>query len=113
VAGFPYDTLKLETTLNPKRIDTRLNFHGGKLGELMVQAQINPLPKNKPMSGNFRLTGLDLRWRARLCRWSKSSTASSTAAGDFRRAAGAAGQRQRESGGRRFPGRSCLSASRT
>ena len=26
----------------------------------MVQAQINPLPKNKPMSGTFRLTGLDL-----------------------------------------------------
>ncbi|WP_082341039.1 translocation/assembly module TamB domain-containing protein [Pseudomonas sp. MIACH] len=57
---FPYDTLKLETTLNPKRIDTQLNFRGGKLGELLVQAQINPLPKNKPISGNFSLTGLDL-----------------------------------------------------
>ena len=57
---FPYDTLKLETTLNPKRIDTQLNFRGGKLGELTVQAQINPLPKNKPMTGNFSLTGLDL-----------------------------------------------------
>lgn len=57
---FPYDTLTLETTLNPKRIDTRLNFHGGKLGELLLQAQINPLPKHKPISGNFNLTGLDL-----------------------------------------------------
>lgn len=57
---FPYDTLKLETTLNPKRIDTQLNFRGGKLGELMVQAQINPLPKNKPITGNFNLAGLDL-----------------------------------------------------
>ena len=57
---FPYDTLKLETTLNPKRIDTQLNFRGGKLGELMVQAHINPLPKNKPMTGNFSLVGLDL-----------------------------------------------------
>ncbi|PRA33989.1 translocation/assembly module TamB domain-containing protein [Pseudomonas poae] len=57
---FPYDTLKLETTLNPKRIDTQLNFRGGKLGELMVQAQINPLPKNKPITGNFNLSGLDL-----------------------------------------------------
>ncbi|SCX27525.1 translocation and assembly module TamB [Pseudomonas sp. NFACC25] len=57
---FPYDTLTLETTLNPKRIDTQLNFRGGKLGELMLQAQINPLPKNKPISGNFSLTGLDL-----------------------------------------------------
>lgn len=57
---FPYDTLKLETTLNPKRIDTQLNFRGGKLGELLVQAQINPLPKNKPITGNFSLNGLDL-----------------------------------------------------
>lgn len=57
---FPYQTLKLDTTLNPKRIDTQLAFSGGKLGELMLQAQINPLPKNKPLSGEFRLSGLDL-----------------------------------------------------
>ncbi len=57
---FPYDTLKLETTLNPKRIDTQLNFRGGKLGESLLQAQINPLPKNKPITGTFSLTGLDL-----------------------------------------------------
>lgn len=57
---FPYDTLKLDTTLNPTRIDTQLNFRGGKLGELLLQAQINPLAKNKPISGNFSLTGLDL-----------------------------------------------------
>lgn len=57
---FPYDTLKLETTLNPTRIDTQLNFRGGKLGELLLQAQINPLAKNKPITGNFTLAGLDL-----------------------------------------------------
>lgn len=57
---FPYDTLKLETTLNPKRIDTQLNFRGGKLGELLLQAQINPLPNNKPITGTFSLAGLDL-----------------------------------------------------
>ena len=57
---FPYDTLKLDATLNPKRIDTRLNFQGGKLGELLLQAQINPLAKNKPINGTFSLTGLDL-----------------------------------------------------
>ncbi|MDY7534317.1 translocation/assembly module TamB domain-containing protein [Pseudomonas sp. Bout1] len=57
---FPYDTLKLETTLNPTRIDTQLNFRGGKLGELLLQAQINPLAKNKPVTGNFTLAGLDL-----------------------------------------------------
>ncbi|WP_347927086.1 translocation/assembly module TamB domain-containing protein [Pseudomonas helvetica] len=57
---FPYQTLKLTSTLTPKRIDTQLDFVGGKLGELMVQAQINPLPKSKPLSGSFRLSGLDL-----------------------------------------------------
>ncbi|MHC8395671.1 translocation/assembly module TamB domain-containing protein [Pseudomonas sp. LB3P93] len=57
---FPYQTLKLTSKLTPKRIDTDLNFVGGKLGELMVQAQINPLPKNKPLVGSFRLSGLDL-----------------------------------------------------
>lgn len=57
---FPYQTLKLTSKLTPKRVDTELNFVGGKLGELMVQAQLNPLPKNKPLSGSFRLSGLDL-----------------------------------------------------
>ena len=57
---FPYQTLKLTSKLTPTRIDTDLNFVGGKLGELMVQAQLNPLPKNKPLSGSFRLSGLDL-----------------------------------------------------
>ena len=57
---FPYQTLRLTSKLTPKRIDTDLNFVGGKLGELSVQAQINPLPKNKPLSGSFRLNGLDL-----------------------------------------------------
>lgn len=57
---FPYQTLKLTSKLTPKRIDTELDFVGGKLGELMVQAQLNPLPKNKPLSGSFRLNGLDL-----------------------------------------------------
>ncbi|WP_347901074.1 translocation/assembly module TamB domain-containing protein [Pseudomonas purpurea] len=57
---FPYQTLKLTSTLNPKRIDTQLDFVGGKLGELSVQAQINPLAKSKPLSGSFRLNGLDV-----------------------------------------------------
>ncbi|MCK9797639.1 translocation/assembly module TamB [Pseudomonas sp. MAFF 302030] len=57
---FPYQALKLNTTLAPRRIDSQLEFNGGKLGQLLVQAQINPLPKNKPLSGEFRLSGLDL-----------------------------------------------------
>jgi translocation and assembly module TamB len=57
---FPYQTLKLTSQLTPKRIDSELNFVGGKLGELNVQAQLNPLPKNKPLTGTFRLNGLDV-----------------------------------------------------
>lgn len=57
---FPYQTLKLTSKLAPKRIDSELVFVGNKLGELNVQAQINPLAKNKPLTGSFRLNGLDL-----------------------------------------------------
>ncbi|CAI8717832.1 MULTISPECIES: translocation/assembly module TamB domain-containing protein [Pseudomonas] len=57
---FPYQTLTLNSRLTPKRIDTDLNFVGARLGELMLQAQINPIPASKPVSGSFRLTGLDL-----------------------------------------------------
>nr|WP_251030460.1 MULTISPECIES: translocation/assembly module TamB domain-containing protein [Pseudomonas] len=57
---FPYQTLTLDSRLTPKRIDTQLNFVGARLGELMLQAQINPIPASKPLSGSFRLTGLDL-----------------------------------------------------
>ncbi|WP_434571063.1 translocation/assembly module TamB [Pseudomonas sp. Z3-6] len=57
---FPYQTLTLNSRLTPKRIDTDLNFVGARLGELMLQAQINPLLASKPLSGSFRLTGLDL-----------------------------------------------------
>ena len=57
---FPYQTLTLNSRLTPTRIDTDLNFVGAKLGELMLQAQINPLPASKPLSGSFRLSGLEL-----------------------------------------------------
>ncbi|AMB86105.1 hypothetical protein AWM79_12685 [Pseudomonas agarici] len=57
---FPYQTLRLTSDLTPRRVDTRLDFRGGKLGELTLQAQINPLAKSKPLSGDFRLSGLDL-----------------------------------------------------
>ncbi|MDB5980272.1 MAG: hypothetical protein JWQ69_1287 [Pseudomonas sp.] len=57
---FPYESLKLTSTLTPKRIDSRLDFQGGKLGTLWVTAQINPLAKNKPLTGEFNLSGLDV-----------------------------------------------------
>ncbi|WP_177494557.1 translocation/assembly module TamB domain-containing protein [Pseudomonas sp. H9] len=57
---FPYQTLRLESTLAPRRIDTRLNFRGTRLGELAVVTRLDPVAKNKPLSGDFRLSGLDL-----------------------------------------------------
>ena len=58
--NFPYQTFKLTSNLTPNRVDTRFDFDGGKLGQLMLSARINPLPKNKPVTGEFRLSGLDV-----------------------------------------------------
>lgn len=57
---FPYQTLRLTSRLNPKRIDTELNFRGDRLGQLQVITQIDPIAQSKPISGSFRLSGLDL-----------------------------------------------------
>ncbi|MBF2998280.1 translocation/assembly module TamB, partial [Pseudomonas aeruginosa] len=46
-----YDSLRLESRLAPNRVDTSLDFRGPKLGELRVQAQIDPRPASKPLSG--------------------------------------------------------------
>jgi translocation and assembly module TamB len=57
---FPYQALKLTSSLTPKKVDTRLDFRGGKLGELLASLSIDPLGKNKPVSGDFTLSGLDV-----------------------------------------------------
>lgn len=57
---FPYQRLALESTLRPQRVDSRLQFEGGPLGELDVQTRLDPRPASKPLSGSFRLTGVDL-----------------------------------------------------
>lgn len=57
---FPYQALRLDSTLAPRRIDTGLNFRGERLGELSLNARLDPLGKDKPLSGDFRLAGLDL-----------------------------------------------------
>lgn len=57
---FPYQTLRLTSSLAPRRIDTQLQFQGEHLGQLQVNARIDPLAANKPLSGDFRLQGLDL-----------------------------------------------------
>lgn len=57
---FPYQTLRLASTLAPRQIDTRLDFVGARLGELNLEARLDPLGKDKPLSGSFSLAGLDL-----------------------------------------------------
>ncbi|WP_271412059.1 translocation/assembly module TamB domain-containing protein [Pseudomonas sp. Q1-7] len=57
---FPYQRLLLDSTLRPQRIDSQLGFQGEGLGQLQLDARIDPRPASKPLSGQFRLDGLDL-----------------------------------------------------
>ncbi|WP_349573335.1 translocation/assembly module TamB domain-containing protein [Azotobacter salinestris] len=57
---FPYRELLLDSRLQPSRIDVRLAFAGERLGELEVNAQIDPRGRDKPLSGQFALGGLEL-----------------------------------------------------
>ncbi|MBU2295192.1 MAG: translocation/assembly module TamB [Gammaproteobacteria bacterium] len=57
---FAYDSLRLSAQLRPKRIDSLLELRGPAIGELSLQAQLDPRPASKPLSGSFRLNGLDL-----------------------------------------------------
>ncbi|WP_341305286.1 translocation/assembly module TamB domain-containing protein [Pseudomonas sp. TMP25] len=57
---FAYDSLRLSTQIRPQRIDAALQLRGPAIGELAVQAQLDPRPASKPLSGSFRLNGLDL-----------------------------------------------------
>ncbi|QMV61116.1 translocation/assembly module TamB domain-containing protein [Pseudomonas berkeleyensis] len=57
---FPYDSLRLDSTLRPQRVDSELRFVSAGMGELTLQAQIDPRPQNKPVNGEFRLSGFDL-----------------------------------------------------
>ena len=57
---FPYQTLRVDSTLTPRRVDTRLAFRGERLGELTLDTRIDPVASDKPISGSFRLAGLDL-----------------------------------------------------
>ncbi|MDZ4021318.1 Translocation and assembly module subunit TamB [Pseudomonas sichuanensis] len=57
---FPYQVLRLDSTLAPRRVDTRLDFRGERLGELTLDTRLDPLGRNKPLTGEFRLAGLEL-----------------------------------------------------
>ena len=56
----PYQTLRLSSRLRPQRVDTRLRLSGPSLGALELDTLIDPRPASRPLSGSFRLAGLDL-----------------------------------------------------
>nr|WP_239482199.1 translocation/assembly module TamB domain-containing protein [Pseudomonas insulae] len=58
--SFPYSRLALDSTLRPQRVDSQLQFQGGPLGEFALQARLDPRPASKPLSGDFRLSGVDV-----------------------------------------------------
>lgn len=57
---FPYRQLRLDSHLKPEQVDVNLRFDGGQLGELTLQARIDPRQEIKPLSGDFSLRGLNL-----------------------------------------------------
>ncbi|MGG2397082.1 translocation/assembly module TamB domain-containing protein [Pseudomonas sp. SH1-B] len=57
---FPYDSLRLQSSLRPQRVDNQLLFSSSSLGELSLQARIDPRGQRKPVDGEFRLSGFDL-----------------------------------------------------
>jgi translocation and assembly module TamB len=56
----PYDRFSLTSQMRPQRINSQLDFHGPQLGQLTLNAQLDPRPPSKPISGTFELAGLDL-----------------------------------------------------
>lgn len=57
---FAYDSLRLSSQLRAERIDAQLELSGPQIGQLSLQAQLDPRTASKPLSGLFRLDGLDL-----------------------------------------------------
>jgi len=57
---FPYGTLRLTSTVAPGDVNTQLTFDGHQLGQLNLQARLDPFGPAKALNGQFRFDGLDL-----------------------------------------------------
>lgn len=57
---FSYDSLRLTSDLKPSSITSNLQLRGPQIGQLNVQAQLDPRPGKRPLSGSFNLQGVDL-----------------------------------------------------
>lgn len=58
--SFPYQDLYLNSELTPNKIASTIKFSGGALGNIDINADINPLSHNKALKGDFKIAGLDL-----------------------------------------------------
>ncbi|MBA1243477.1 translocation/assembly module TamB domain-containing protein [Pseudomonas japonica] len=58
--SFPYGTLRLASIVAPGDVNTELTFDGRKLGQLNLQARLDPFGPAKALAGQFRFDGLDL-----------------------------------------------------
>ncbi|SNS97190.1 translocation and assembly module TamB [Pseudomonas segetis] len=59
-SDFSYDRLRLTSDLKPTQIISSLQLSGPKIGQLNVQAKLDPRPGKRPISGTFDLQNLDL-----------------------------------------------------
>lgn len=57
---FNYDNLRLVSDLKPAQIVSTLQLSGPKIGQLNVQAKLDPRPGPRPISGTFNLQGVDI-----------------------------------------------------
>ena len=57
---FVYDQLSLKAQLQPQAIDATVDLRGPRIGSLALRAQLDPRPADKPLTGTFRLQGLQL-----------------------------------------------------
>lgn len=57
---FAWQTLNVAADLLPQQVDARVRLQGAEQGQLLVQAQIDPRPDDKPLHGSFTLQDLDL-----------------------------------------------------
>ncbi|WXL27700.1 translocation/assembly module TamB domain-containing protein [Ectopseudomonas mendocina] len=57
---FNYENLSLVSQLKPQQVDTRIELSGPKIGQMLVQFQLDPRASTKPLRGSFDLNGLDL-----------------------------------------------------
>ncbi|WP_339516905.1 translocation/assembly module TamB domain-containing protein [Pseudomonas sp. RL_15y_Pfl2_60] len=57
---FSYDSLRLTSDLKPTQIVSNLQLRGPKIGQLNIQAKLDPRPGKRPISGTFDLKNVDL-----------------------------------------------------